>query len=77
MAELIFVTHPEVMIDPAVPVERWRLSDAGVRRMRFFAESGIAGRVRSVWASGEAKAIEAAQADLSAWAKRKGLVVAK
>ena len=27
-----FVTHPEVVIDPAVPVEEWRLSDLGRRR---------------------------------------------
>ena len=60
MAALIFITHPEVTIDPATPVERWRLSDAGVRRMRLFAESGAVKNVASVWASGEAKAIEAA-----------------
>ena len=63
MAALIFITHPEVTIDPATPVERWRLSDAGVRRMRLFAESGAVKNVASVWASGEAKAIEVAAPD--------------
>ena len=60
MSRLIFVTHPEVTIDPAMPVERWRLSDIGIRRMRAFATSGVADRVSAVWASSEAKAIEAA-----------------
>ncbi|WP_112102217.1 hypothetical protein [Mesorhizobium hawassense] len=60
MASLIFTTHPEVVIDPLVPVERWRLSDAGLARMRQFAESPAVAKVTSVWASTEAKAIEAA-----------------
>jgi len=60
MARLIFTTHPEVTIDPLVPVERWRLSDVGLARMRRFAESPVVADVTSVWASTEAKAIEAA-----------------
>lgn len=56
-----FVTHPEVARDPAVPVPRWRLSEAGTARMRRFADGEPALRgVRAVWASTEAKAIEAA-----------------
>jgi broad specificity phosphatase PhoE len=60
MANLIFITHPDVSIDPQIPVERWRLSDAGLARMRQFTESAVVGGVTSVWASAEAKAIEAA-----------------
>lgn len=60
MADLIFITHPEVTVNPSVPVGRWRLSDIGVARMRQFAESPVVTEVTSVWASTEAKAIEAA-----------------
>lgn len=60
MPRLIFVSHPEVMVDPTIPVARWRLSDRGIARMRGFAEGPLVADVGSVWASGEAKAIEAA-----------------
>lgn len=60
MPRLLFITHPEVGADPAVPVPRWRLSEQGIARMRAFAGSGEADRVTAVWASAEAKAIEAA-----------------
>jgi broad specificity phosphatase PhoE len=60
MARLLFITHPEVVIDPAVPVPRWRLNQAGTQRMRAFADSAEAARVAAVWASTEAKAIEGA-----------------
>jgi broad specificity phosphatase PhoE len=57
---VLFITHPEVEIDPAVPVPRWRLSDRGVARMRAFVASDVAAGVREVWSSTETKAIEAA-----------------
>lgn len=60
MASLLFVSHPEVVVDPAVPIERWHLSQAGIERMRVFAQLPLCAGVRAVWASGETKAIEAA-----------------
>jgi broad specificity phosphatase PhoE len=57
---VLFVTHPEVVVDPATPVGRWRLSDRGVERMRAFVASAVVENVREVWASTETKAIEAA-----------------
>jgi len=57
---LIFLTHPEVAIDPAVPVPRWHLAPPGIARARRFAASGAIDRVAAVWASTECKAIEAA-----------------
>lgn len=60
MASLLFITHPEVVVDPAVPIERWHLSDRGIERMRAFSRSQVCAGVRTVWASGETKAIEAA-----------------
>ena len=57
---LVFVTHPEVAIDPAVPVPRWRLSEQGTARMRVFADGPVVDGTAEVWASREAKAIEGA-----------------
>lgn len=60
MATVFFVTHPEVKVDPAVPVPHWGLSDAGRARMRVFAaEPSLAG-LRALWSSAETKAVEAA-----------------
>ena len=61
MTRLIFITHPEVAVQPEVPVARWRLSEAGRRRMRAFAADGTAAGISAVWASEETKAIEAAE----------------
>jgi len=58
MARLIFLTHPEVVIDPAVPVPEWPLSAIGRRRMAWFGEV-MAGRpVSAVWSSDERKALD-------------------
>jgi broad specificity phosphatase PhoE len=54
------VTHPEVVVDPAVPVPRWHLSARGMERLRRFAASGTVDGATAVWASTECKAIEAA-----------------
>ncbi len=55
---ILYACHPEVAMDPAVPVPRWHLSDVGVHRMRTFAATQQ--RPDAVWASTECKAIEAA-----------------
>jgi broad specificity phosphatase PhoE len=57
---VLFITHPEVAVDPAVPVPRWRLADRGMARMRDFVASGAVADVDEVWSSTETKAIEAA-----------------
>lgn len=57
---LILVTHPEVLVDPAVPVTRWGLSDHGRARMARFAASPVLAGVSALWSSDETKAVEAA-----------------
>lgn len=57
---LIFITHPEVIVDPSVPVVEWQLSAEGARRMREFTGSDVAQRIQTIWCSHERKAIEAA-----------------
>lgn len=60
MSDLIFITHPEVVVDPQTSVEEWRLSAVGVQRMRGFSCSLIPSKVRKIWSSRETKAVEAA-----------------
>lgn len=60
MSTIYFITHPEVVVDANRPVPHWHLSDKGIERMRVFAASTDMQHVRSVWASDETKAIEAA-----------------
>lgn len=55
-----FITHPEVAIDPAVPVPDWRLSDRGLDRMRRLLERPWVGAVAAVFSSAERKARDAA-----------------
>lgn len=55
-----FVTHPEVVIDPAVPITAWPLSETGRARMRqALARPWISG-VRIIFCSAERKARDAA-----------------
>lgn len=56
-----FITHPDVVIDPAVPVPRWPLSPRGRARMeRLLAQPWIA-HVGAVYCSTEQKAVDGAQ----------------
>jgi len=55
-----FITHPEVMIDPAVPIPDWPLSPVGMRRMRLALEQSWLKGVQSVFSSAERKAMDAA-----------------
>jgi broad specificity phosphatase PhoE len=56
-----FVTHPDVAIDPTVPVPQWPLSERGAARMRVAASRPWASLVRRIVASRERKAIDAAE----------------
>ncbi len=58
----LYVTHPEVTVDPAVPVRLWSLSAEGESRARAFAQHPLVKRARRVVSSTERKAIELAQA---------------
>lgn len=57
----LYVTHPQVRMDPVVPVPRWGLSDVGRARAEAFARHPLVKAVRRVVASTETKAIELAQ----------------
>lgn len=60
MAQILFVTHPEVVIDPDIPVPRWPLSAKGRTRMENLAEALAGLPVRAIWSSDERKAVDGA-----------------
>lgn len=58
----LYVTHPQVRIDPNVPVPEWGLSDIGAERARLAASRPWACKLGLIVPSGERKAIETAEA---------------
>jgi broad specificity phosphatase PhoE len=61
MSIVHFITHPEVVIDPAMPVPDWPLSPVGRERMRRATlEQPWLRDVRSLFSSAERKARDAA-----------------
>jgi broad specificity phosphatase PhoE len=58
---VFFVTHPDVAIDPKLPVTDWPLTERGRARLRALAASPWVRGVRHIFASGERKARDSAQ----------------
>jgi broad specificity phosphatase PhoE len=58
---VFFITHPDVVIDPAVDVPDWPLNGRGRERMRAITGWPWARGVRSVFASSERKARDGAE----------------
>jgi broad specificity phosphatase PhoE len=55
-----FVSHPNVAIDPAVPVPKWPLSEKGRSRMRAGLAQPWVTEITSIYCSNERKAVDAA-----------------
>lgn len=62
MTYALYVTHPQVVQDPAVTVPRWGLSPKGRERAERFANHPMARAARRIISSNETKALELAQA---------------
>jgi broad specificity phosphatase PhoE len=60
MASLVFITHPEVVIDPDRPIPEWPLNAIGRARMVRFADMLENRDVSAVYASTERKARDGA-----------------
>ena len=60
MQTVSFITHPDVVIDPAVPVPEWPLSARGRARMQRALALPFVASVGSVWCSNERKAVDGA-----------------
>lgn len=58
---LIYLSHPEVMIDPKVAVPDWGLSPVGAARVKAAAASGWPGQAVRIACSAERKAQETAR----------------
>lgn len=57
----LYITHPQVLIDPAVPVPDWGLSERGRERALLAASADWARQIGRFVASSERKAIETAE----------------
>lgn len=57
----LYITHPQVRIDPKVPVPEWGLSDIGAERARRAFSQPWVRDLRRIVSSTETKAIETAQ----------------
>jgi broad specificity phosphatase PhoE len=56
-----FISHPEVVIDPQVPVPEWGLSARGRERLATMLDEPWVSGLVAVWSSLERKAIETAE----------------
>jgi broad specificity phosphatase PhoE len=61
MARGYFITHPDVIIDPERPIERWALSPRGRERMHALLSQPWVRRIGRVLSSSEQKALESAE----------------
>ncbi len=57
----LYVTHPQVAVDPAVPVPQWGLSALGRQRAEAFAARQTVPAGARIFSSTEAKAMELAE----------------
>ena len=60
MKLVYFITHPDVVIDPVVPVPEWPLSERGLERMRLLLRQTWITGITSIYCSTEQKAIDGA-----------------
>jgi len=61
MTWCVYLTHPEVEIDPDVPIQEWRLSEIGRDRAALAADLPFANDFQRIVSSGEVKAVETAE----------------
>jgi broad specificity phosphatase PhoE len=61
MSIVRYLTHPQVQIDPAVPVPQWGLSPVGRVRTETAAHASWLANTTQIISSGERKAIETAE----------------
>ena len=59
--DFYFLTHPDVVVDPALPVPSWPLSARGRERMQRLLTSEWVRTLGAIWCSEEQKAIDAAE----------------
>ncbi|MEO5899084.1 MAG: histidine phosphatase family protein [Ilumatobacteraceae bacterium] len=60
MQRVVYISHPQVAVDPDLAVDRWSLSDVGLLRARVAAGQTWLRSVRRIVSSSEVKAVETA-----------------
>jgi broad specificity phosphatase PhoE len=61
VTSVFFVTHPEVVMDPRIPVPQWRLSPRGIARVHRMLEQDWVADIGHIVASDERKAMDTAE----------------
>jgi broad specificity phosphatase PhoE len=61
MSRILYLSHPEVKIDPQAPVPDWEISEKGRRRLRAAIKRGWQGRGWRIITSPERKALQTAE----------------
>ncbi|GFE49406.1 phosphoglycerate mutase [Roseobacter cerasinus] len=62
MSRLVrYLSHPQVQIDPEIPIQNWSLSKLGQSRVAALAKSGALAGTTKVISSAETKALETAR----------------
>jgi broad specificity phosphatase PhoE len=70
MAVCVYITHPQVVIDPAVPMPRWHLDAQGRARATAFAARRLIAPDATLVSSGEAKAQDLSEILAKPWGNR-------
>jgi broad specificity phosphatase PhoE len=61
VTSVFFITHPEVVVDPLIPVPQWKLSPRGLARVRRMLEQAWVADIGHIVASEERKAMDTAE----------------
>lgn len=61
MKTIYFISHPEIVMSPHVPVAQWSLSDVGIMRMQKMLEQSWVNTATAVYSSAERKAMDGAR----------------
>ena len=61
MTSVFFITHPEVVVDPLIPVPQWKLSPRGIARVHRMLEQDWVAEIKYIVASEERKATDTAE----------------
>jgi len=61
VTSVFFITHPEVAVDPLIPVPQWKLSPRGIARVHRMLEQDWVAEIKYIVASEERKATDTAE----------------
>ena len=61
MSKIFYISHPEVVIDPAVPVPKWALTEVGRARAALLCHREWMREVEAIYSSSERKARDLAE----------------